>query len=84
MAGFRFVLLAILIAPSLALAQSFHTSTPTTSTEDITVNGLRNVPDAVIDKFIGAITSPARAGKIAGWKTGVCPKTTGLAPKFAA
>jgi hypothetical protein len=84
MAGFRFVLLAILIAPSLALAQGFHTSTPTTSTEDITVNGLRNVQGAVIDKFVGAITSPARAGKIARWKAGVCPKTTGLAPKFAA
>jgi len=84
MAGFRFVLLAILIAPTLALAQASRAPVPAAPTEDVTVNGLRNVPDAVIDKFIGAMTSPARAGKIARWKTGVCPKTTGLAPKFAA
>ena len=48
------------------------------------MNGLRNVPEAIIDKFVGSLTSPARAGKIARWKTGVCPMTTGLAPKFAA
>jgi hypothetical protein len=78
MAGFRSVLLAILIAPSLASAQS-----PRTSTEDITVPGMRQVPGAVIDTFVGAITSPARAGKIARWTTGVCPRTMGLSPKFA-
>jgi hypothetical protein len=83
MAGFRFALLApilvSLLAPALALAEG-----PRTPTEDITVNGLRQVPDAVIDKFVGSITSPARAGKIARWKTGVCPMTIGLPPKFAA
>jgi hypothetical protein len=68
MAGFRFALLAILIAPTLALAQSARAPAPSAQTEDVTVNGLRNVPDAVIDKFIGAMTSPAaparsRAGK---------------------
>lgn len=78
MAGFRSALLAILVAPSLAFAQD--TRTP----ENITVPGLRRVPDAVIDTFVGAITAPARAGKIARWQTGVCPRTTGLSPKFAA
>lgn len=77
MAGFRSALLAILVAPSLAFAQD--TRTP----ENITVPGLRRVPDAVIDTFVGAITAPARAGKIARWQTGVCPRTTGLSPKFA-
>src|SRR4051812_43658433 len=52
--------------------------------ESVTVNGERQVPDAVISGFVESITSPSRAGKIARWNHGICPKTTGLEPKFAA
>jgi len=78
MAGVRLALLVVLVASPLALAQ-----TSRAPTEDVTVNGLRQVPNTVIDTFVGALTAPARAGKIARWRTGVCPQTTGLAPKFA-
>jgi hypothetical protein len=63
--------------PCSALAQ------PAKLPESVTVTGLRQMPDEVIDKFVESITSPNRAGKIVRWNKGVCPKTSGLAPKFA-
>jgi hypothetical protein len=52
--------------------------------ESVTVNGMRQVPDAVINNFVEYITSPSRAGKLTRWNKGVCPETIGLQPKFAA
>ena len=53
-------------------------------TESVTVNGMRQLPDAVIDNFVESVTSPSRAGKLTRWNKGVCPETIGLPPKLAA
>jgi hypothetical protein len=48
-------------------------------TENVTVIAPKPVPDAVLHEFVKSYTqvSPA-SGKIARWRTGVCPVVTGL------
>jgi hypothetical protein len=75
-AGAGLILLACLAAAS---AQPLPTAPP----ESVTVNGVRQAPDEVIAKFVETLTTSSRAGKIARWNQGVCPRTTGLSPKFA-
>jgi len=75
MARFRFALLAILAAPSLALAQQ----PPTAPTEDVTVTGTKS--REVIANFVSAFAKPTRmTGKIARWEKPICPVTAGLRP----
>src|SRR5258706_16354671 len=74
MAGFRGALFAIVVAPSLALAQPGPAST-----ESLTGTGTRS--REVIDKFVASFATPTRmTGKIARWENGVCPLTVGQQP----
>jgi hypothetical protein len=80
----RTVALAFLVASVLGAAAQPVSPAPSLPLESVTVNGARQVLDAVITDYVKSITSPSRAGKITRWSQGVCPKTTGLQPKFAA
>ena len=53
-------------------------------TESVTVTGIKPSEQA-IDDFLFSHTAPSRTlGKIARWKTPVCPLTVGLGTKYAA
>lgn len=68
------LILPILLAPGLALAQA-----PAPTTENVTVTGTRD--RQVIDKFVDSMAAPTRvAGKITRWQDGICPQTVGLNP----
>lgn len=79
--------LAVQTHPAAAQTSSTVTlgSPPNVSlTESVTVEGVKSVPESVINNFVRSYTTPTRAiGKIARWKSGICPVTTGLAPQFA-
>lgn len=67
----------LLLAPP-ALAQKPPLDT-------VTVNGTRDTLDSVIPNFVQSTTAPGyMTGKLARWNRLVCPKTVGLAPKYAA
>ena len=74
MAGFRFALLAIVVAPSLALAQPARTLPGS-----MTVTGPKS--REVVENFVASFAAPTRlTGKIARWENGVCPLTVGQPP----
>src|SRR5450432_3211055 len=74
MAGFRLTLYALILAPSLALAQS-------RPTESVTVTGTKS--RQVLQGFVQSFVAPTRmTGKIARWEDGICPVTVGLRPEF--
>jgi hypothetical protein len=54
-------------------------------TESVTVTGLKDAPQLVVNHFVQAFAKPSYlTGKMGRWENGVCPMTRGLAPKFAA
>jgi hypothetical protein len=70
------ILLALLLYPSAAFTQP-------KPTESITVTGIKPVEKA-IDDFIFSHTAPTRLlGKLARWKTPICPETMGIRPEYA-
>lgn len=72
MARFGLALLAIVVLPSLALAQP-------APTENVTVSGTKS--REVIANFVSSLVTPTRmAGKIARWEVAICPATAGLGP----
>jgi hypothetical protein len=78
MAGFRLALFALVIAPSLALAQSVPAPT-----ESVTVTGTK--AREVLDKFVKSMATPTHmTGKIARWESGICPTAVGQKPAFTA
>src|SRR4051812_23230093 len=53
--------------------------------ESVTVTGLKDAPQAVVDHFVQSFSKPSYlTGKMGRWENGVCPVTTGLAPRYAA
>jgi hypothetical protein len=69
----------------LATAVSFAAAQPARPVESVTVTGLKDASPAVVDHFVQAFSKPAYlTGKMGRWENGVCPVTTGLAPKYAA
>ena len=78
MRGSRFTLSALVLAPSLALAQPARPPS-----ESITVTAGK-YPQAIIREFVDRHIAPTRmANKLARWKDPVCPQVVGLPPKFA-
>ncbi|MBA2588761.1 MAG: hypothetical protein H0U98_09075 [Alphaproteobacteria bacterium] len=70
--------LALLVCAAAASAQP-------APTESVTVTGLKDAPQLVVNHFVQAFAAPSYlTGKMARWERGVCPMTQGLAPKFAA
>jgi hypothetical protein len=58
---------------------------PAAPVESVTVTGLKDAPQAVVDHFVQTFSKPAYlTGKMGRWENGVCPITQGLAPKFTA
>ena len=77
MVGLRFAVLALVLAPSLGLAQAQRPPT-----ESVTVTGTKS--REVIQGFVQSFTAPTRlTGKVARWGSGICPVTVGLPPQFA-
>src|ERR1700750_3457770 len=77
MAGFRGALFAIIVVPSLALAQQ-PAHTPT---ESVTVTGPKS--REVLQGFVQSFIAPTRlTGKIARWEVGICPVVAGLPAGF--
>jgi len=83
--SFVLVLSAFLMPPPVA-AQTTADKAPVrnaTPLESVTVIATRP-SEAVIDRFILGRAAPSRVtGKLGRWKTGICPQTLGLAPRFA-
>jgi hypothetical protein len=76
MAGLRFLMLAIVTAPALALAQP-------APTESVTVMGTK--AREVVDQFVASFATPTPiTGKIARWENGICPLIVGQRPAVAA
>jgi hypothetical protein len=70
----RFILWGLVLAPSLALAQSGRAPS-----ESVTVTGTRS--REVLQDFVQSFAAPTRStGKIARWKDKICPATVGLRP----
>ena len=77
MARFRYALLAIFAAPSLALAQPAGAPS-----ENVTVTGTRS--RQVMQDFVRAMAVPTHTmDKLARWSDGICPLAAGLRPGFA-
>jgi hypothetical protein len=70
----RFTALALVLAPSLALAQIERAPS-----ESVTVTGTRS--REVLQDFVQSFAAPTRlTGKIARWEDKICPTTVGLRP----
>jgi len=72
-----------LLSATMAFAQT--AAPPATESakqpESVTVTGLKNVPQAVIDRFIDTYAAPAYLlDKMSRWEEGICPVATGLRP----
>src|ERR1700761_4806544 len=70
---------------ALLLAWTLSASAETTSPpiESVIVTAPAQRPEKALDDFIIAHAAPTPAiGKIARWKTGICPLTIGLPAKF--
>lgn len=80
------VVLSAVLMSSPVFAQTEPATAPVQNAaplESVTVIATRP-SEAVIDQFIMARAAPSRVtGKLARWKTGICPQTLGLAPRFA-
>jgi hypothetical protein len=77
---FSAAMLLILSGPLHATAQETGTR-PTAPTESVTVTGIKDV-EAAVSKFVETMTVPTHvANKLARWKEGICPTTTGLRPE---
>jgi hypothetical protein len=69
----------------LAIAASFAAAQPAPPTESVTVTGLKDAPQAVVDHFVQTFSKPSYlTGKMGRWENGICPQAAGLAPKYAA
>jgi hypothetical protein len=69
----------------VALAAGVSAQPARPPVESVTVTGLKDAPQAVVDHFVQAFAKPSYlTGKMGRWENGVCPDTTGLAPKYAA
>ena len=70
----------------LATAASFAGAQPARPpVESVTVTGLKDAPQAVVDHFVQTFSKPSYlTGKMGRWENGICPQTAGLAPKYAA
>src|SRR6187455_929748 len=69
----------------LALMAPFagHAQPAARPTESVTVTGIKPTEKAT-DDFLFSHTAPTRVlGKIARWKTAICPLTMGLGTKYA-
>jgi hypothetical protein len=74
---------ALIIALLLLFPLTAASQPPATATERVTVTGLKP-STKVIDDFIFAHTKPTRLlGKLARWRTPICPETRGLRPAYA-
>jgi hypothetical protein len=77
----KLFLCAVLVLGGSALAQ--ETPRPAPSTEAVTVTVIKD-GEAAIGKFVEGVTVPTRAaGKVARWKSGICPIVVGLPPESA-
>jgi hypothetical protein len=77
--------LAVLLAPGLilALAASAQPAPQDAPVESVIVTAQKQRPEEALNHFIIAHAAPSPAlGKIARWKTGICPLTIGLSPRF--
>jgi hypothetical protein len=73
MRGCRATLFALVLAPSLAWAQ--------TPPESVTVTGTKS--REVLQGFVHSFAAPARlTGKMARWGEGICPVAVGVRPEF--
>ncbi|MEO8300825.1 MAG: hypothetical protein ABI608_03475 [Rhizomicrobium sp.] len=77
------VLLGLAVLLPLSAASQPASQAPQRPTESVTVTGIK--PSAkVIDDFVLSHTAPTRVlGKIARWKSPICPLTMGLGEKYA-
>jgi hypothetical protein len=72
----------LILAASVAAASAQPLASPT---EHITVTAPRDAPAAVVDHFVQSFTAPSiLTGKVARWENGICPVTSGMAPRFTA
>ncbi len=85
----RFTVLLAVLAPGLILAATVsaqqQTAPPpqTAAVENVIVTAAKLRPEKALDNFIIAHAAPSPLlGKIARWKTGICPITIGLTPKL--
>jgi hypothetical protein len=68
-----------------ALAQTPIPQPAQPPVENVTVTGLKDAPQAVVNHFVRTFAAPSYlTGKMARWENGICPVTEGLAPKYAA
>ncbi|MFO1248112.1 MAG: hypothetical protein U1E93_07830 [Alphaproteobacteria bacterium] len=75
--------IAILLLAALTGANAQPAKPP--AVESVTVTGLKDAPQAVVDHFVQTFSKPSYlTGKMGRWETGVCPQTVGLGPKYAA
>ncbi len=79
-----FAVLLAMAAPlslsSVAASAQEHIAPPV---ENVIVTAPRERPESALDNFIIAHAAPSPlVGKIARWKTGICPLTLGLSPAF--
>lgn len=76
-------ILAVLscLLPGAAFAQSPSEPKPAAASENIVVNAPGPPPDGALHDFIKSYTASSQpSGKIARWRSGACPITTGLPP----
>jgi hypothetical protein len=79
----RTVAASLMLLAALAAGVSAQPARP--PVESVTVTGLKDAPQAVVDHFVQSFAKPSYlTGKMGRWENGVCPMTRGLAPKFAA
>ena len=79
----RVVTFLLVLALPLPPAVNAQPQLPSRSTESVTVTGIKPTEEAIND-FIFSHTKPTRlVGKLARWKTQVCPETMGIRPEYA-
>jgi hypothetical protein len=75
--------LALLLGAHAAFSQPASTAPAAAPLESVTVTATKP-SDAAIESFIATRAAPTRmTGKMARWKTGICPQALGLGADFA-
>jgi hypothetical protein len=77
-------ILVSVVSTQAAQAQAFETPKHGDgTTESVTVTAPRPATEAVIKDFVKSYAQPSAAlGKLAKWRSGICPTATGLPPQY--
>ena len=66
----------------LSIAGSFAAAQPARPVESVTVTGLKDAPQAVVDHFVQTFSKPAYlTGKMGRWENGICPQAAAARKK---